>query len=245
MRRAAFASAILLSVCRGRRFSVVSGPYVDGDAGRGGDRRAAKRTCGLVGPHRAARIAPCANDPRRVLDREGPLDRDGRVDVRLHGEGDGTRAQRSRSDSAFLGALALQFRTARYVAWTYWLAVVMVGVFGTMAADVVHVALGVPYTVVDNLLRVRARGGVLPWYRTEHTLSIHDIDTAPAEGFYWAAVVATFAMGTALGDFSAYDAQPRLLEERGDLCRADHRARVRLSASCTGTLCSRSGSPTS
>src|SRR3954471_9343766 len=44
-------------------------------------------------------------------------------------------------------ALVLQLRAGRYVPWRYWLAVSMVGVFGTMAADVVHVALGVPYLV--------------------------------------------------------------------------------------------------
>ena len=46
---------------------------------------------------------------------------------------------------AFVIALYLQFSTDRYVPWTYWLAVAMVGVFGTMAADVLHVGLGVPY----------------------------------------------------------------------------------------------------
>jgi uncharacterized membrane-anchored protein len=39
---------------------------------------------------------------------------------------------------------------------------------------------------------------------TEKTLSIHSINTPRREAFYWATVVATFAMGTALGDFSAY-----------------------------------------
>jgi uncharacterized membrane-anchored protein len=41
------------------------------------------------------------------------------------------------------------------------------------------------------------------WQRTEQTLSIHTVDTARREAFYWAAVVATFAMGTAVGDMTA------------------------------------------
>lgn len=41
------------------------------------------------------------------------------------------------------------------------------------------------------------------WQQTERTLSIHSIDTARREAFYWAAVVATFAMGTAVGDLTA------------------------------------------
>src|ERR1700686_5127908 len=44
-------------------------------------------------------------------------------------------------------ALALQFHARRYVPWIYWLAVVMVAVFGTMAADVLHIVLGIPYLV--------------------------------------------------------------------------------------------------
>jgi len=105
---------------------------------------------------------------------------------------------------AFTAALVLQFRKARYVAWTYWLAVVMVGTFGTMAADVLHVGLGVPYTASSILFAVVLAALFLSWRRTEHTLSIHSIDTPRRELFYWAAVVATFAMGTAVGDFTAY-----------------------------------------
>src|ERR1700686_609205 len=44
-----------------------------------------------------------------------------------------------------LGALILQFRTTRYVPWTYWLTVLMVAVVGTMAADVLHLQFHVPY----------------------------------------------------------------------------------------------------
>jgi uncharacterized membrane-anchored protein len=105
---------------------------------------------------------------------------------------------------AFVGSLLLQLRMGRYVAWTYWLTVVMVGTFGTMAADVLHVGFGVPYTVSSILYAVLLAAIFLAWSRTEHTLSIHSIDRPARELFYWAAVVATFAMGTALGDFTAY-----------------------------------------
>jgi uncharacterized membrane-anchored protein len=100
-------------------------------------------------------------------------------------------------------ALALQFSRRRYLAWTYWLAVVMVGVFGTMAADVLHVGFGVPYVVSSALYAVVLAAVFITWQRTERTLSIHTINTARREAFYWATVVATFAMGTALGDMTA------------------------------------------
>ncbi|MGF6883915.1 putative membrane-anchored protein [Nocardia sp. GAS34] len=105
---------------------------------------------------------------------------------------------------AFLAALILQLRLGRYNAWAYWLAVVMVGVFGTMAADVMHVVLGVPYPVSTLFYAVVLVAVFFLWYRTERTLSIHEVNTTRRELFYWAAVMATFAMGTALGDFTAY-----------------------------------------
>jgi uncharacterized membrane-anchored protein len=108
---------------------------------------------------------------------------------------------------AFLFALVLQFRQGRYRAWTYWFAVVMVGIFGTMAADVVHVGLGVPYSASTAFYAVVLAAVFVVWSRTEKTLSIHSINTPRREAFYWAAVMSTFAMGTALGDFTAYTLQ--------------------------------------
>src|SRR5712691_5290174 len=104
----------------------------------------------------------------------------------------------------FVAALALQLSVRRYLAWTYWLAVVMVGVVGTMAADVLHVGFHVPYIVSSVLYAIVLAAVFVTWQRTERTLSIHTVDTLRRELFYWAAVVATFAMGTALGDLTAF-----------------------------------------
>ncbi len=103
----------------------------------------------------------------------------------------------------FAAAIALQFATRRYVRWVYWLAVAMVGVFGTMAADVLHVGLGVPYPVSTTFYLIALAVIFVIWYRTERTLSIHSIRTARREFFYWATVLATFALGTAAGDMTA------------------------------------------
>src|SRR5882757_6213207 len=100
-------------------------------------------------------------------------------------------------------ALWLQFSSARYVAWRYWLAVAMVGVFGTMAADVLHVGLGVPYVASTVFYAVVLAAVFRAWYLSERTLSIHSITTERREVFYWAAVLATFALGTAAGDLTA------------------------------------------
>jgi uncharacterized membrane-anchored protein len=105
---------------------------------------------------------------------------------------------------AFAAALALQLAVDHYVAALYWLALVMVAVFGTMCADVLHVRFGVPYQVSAVGFALTLVVVFLVWYRTEGTLSVHSIDTPRRELFYWATVLTTFALGTAVGDMTAY-----------------------------------------
>ncbi|HEX2911489.1 MAG TPA: hypothetical protein VH186_11830 [Chloroflexia bacterium] len=105
--------------------------------------------------------------------------------------------------AGFVAALVLQLAVRRYIPWVYWLAVVMVAIFGTMVADVIHVELGIPYLISTGGFLVALAVIFLTWYRTEKTLSIHSIYTFRRELFYWATVCATFALGTAAGDMTA------------------------------------------
>jgi len=98
---------------------------------------------------------------------------------------------------AFAAAMVLQLSVRRYIAWVYWLAVVMVAVFGTMFADALHIQLGVPYAVSTAGFAIALTAIFIAWYATERTLSIHHITTMRRELFYWATVCATFALGTA------------------------------------------------
>jgi uncharacterized membrane-anchored protein len=100
-------------------------------------------------------------------------------------------------------AMALQLLVRRYVPAIYWLAVVMVAVFGTMAADVFHIGLGIPYAVSTTFFAFSLAVIFIAWYATEKTLSIHSIYTPRRELFYWATVMAAFALGTAAGDMTA------------------------------------------
>ena len=100
-------------------------------------------------------------------------------------------------------ALVLQFFVRRYIPWVYWLAVLMVAIFGTMAADVVHIVLGIPYLISTFFFAVVLAIVFVVWYASEKTLSIHSITTRRRELFYWATVMVTFALGTAAGDMTA------------------------------------------
>jgi uncharacterized membrane-anchored protein len=79
---------------------------------------------------------------------------------------------------AFAVAIYIQFTKDRYIPACYWFAVAMVGVFGTMAADVLHVGLGVPYVASTIFYGIVLIAVFRAWYRVEGTLSIHSIHTA-------------------------------------------------------------------
>jgi uncharacterized membrane-anchored protein len=103
---------------------------------------------------------------------------------------------------ALVVALLAQFRLRRYVPGVYWTSVVLISVVGTLLTDNLTdgqgVALWISFTVFSVLLA--AVFGI--WYARERTLSIHSIVTTPREGFYWLAVLVTFALGTAAGDWT-------------------------------------------
>jgi uncharacterized membrane-anchored protein len=99
--------------------------------------------------------------------------------------------------------LKFQFRKSRYVARTYWSVVVMVSVFGTTAADALHILVGIPYIISTTFYLIVLVIIFICWYRSEKTLSIHSVFTRRREMFYWATVLATFALGTAAGDTTA------------------------------------------
>jgi uncharacterized membrane-anchored protein len=105
--------------------------------------------------------------------------------------------------AGFAVAIWWQLRTRRYSAPVYWFAVAMVAVFGTMAADIVHVVLGIPYAVSTAGYAIALAVVFVWWYRSEGTLSIHSITTRRRENFYWLTVLLTFALGTAAGDLTA------------------------------------------
>ena len=100
-------------------------------------------------------------------------------------------------------ALVWQFRTRRYVATAYWSLAFAIAIFGTGVSDALHLFIGIPYAGTTLLWAVVLALIFWAWYRSEGTLSIHTIVTRRREAFYWAVVFATFALGTALGDFTA------------------------------------------
>jgi uncharacterized membrane-anchored protein len=103
----------------------------------------------------------------------------------------------------FVIGLLLQFGTRRYRAFAYWFLAFAIAIFGTGVSDFLHLDVHIPYAGTTLLWAVILAAIFAIWYRNEGTLSIHSITTQRREAFYWATVFATFALGTALGDFTA------------------------------------------
>lgn len=102
-----------------------------------------------------------------------------------------------------VAALVLQFRLRSYVAGVYWVSVVLISIVGTLITDELTDGLGVPLAITTAVFTVVLAATFALWYASERTLSIHTILTTRREGFYWAAVLFTFALGTAAGDLVA------------------------------------------
>jgi uncharacterized membrane-anchored protein len=103
----------------------------------------------------------------------------------------------------FVIALVLQVTTRRYRALAYWALAFAIAIAGTGLADFLHLDVHISYAGTTLLWAVILAAIFGVWYRSEGTLSIHSITTQRREAFYWAVVFATFALGTALGDFTA------------------------------------------
>lgn len=105
--------------------------------------------------------------------------------------------------AVLIGALFLQFGQKRYVPWSYWLAVVLVSIVGTLVTDNLVDNFGVSLVTTTVIFTLALAATFLCWFRSEGTLSIHTVFSTRREAWYWLAILFTFALGTAAGDLVA------------------------------------------
>jgi len=105
--------------------------------------------------------------------------------------------------AVLVGALVLQFRQKRYVPWSYWLAVVLISIVGTLVTDNLVDNFGVSLITTTVAFTILLVATFAVWFSVEGTLSIHEVRTTRREAFYWLAILFTFALGTAAGDLVA------------------------------------------
>lgn len=99
--------------------------------------------------------------------------------------------------------LFFQFRARKYIPSLYWLSVVLISVVGTLITDNLTDNLGVSLEITTITFAIALAITFAVWFYFENTLSIHSIFTKRREGFYWLAILFTFALGTAAGDLTA------------------------------------------
>lgn len=110
--------------------------------------------------------------------------------------------------SLVMGVLLLAFLVAqldarKYVPWKYWITVVLLSIFGTLITDNLVDSFGVTLQTTTTVFSIALAATFAGWFAIERTLSIHSIFTTRRELFYWAAILFTFALGTAAGDLAA------------------------------------------
>ena len=102
-----------------------------------------------------------------------------------------------------VAALLVQILTKKYIPWIYWTTVVLISIVGTLITDNLVDNLGVSLEITTILFSLALIATFITWYISQKTLSIHTIFTIKRELFYWAAILFTFALGTAAGDLAA------------------------------------------
>lgn len=105
--------------------------------------------------------------------------------------------------AVLIAFLVVQLRSQKYIPSIYWVAVVLLSVFGTLITDNLVDNMGVSLEMCTAIFSAALAATFIGWYLSERTLSIHTVHTTRRELFYWSAILFTFALGTAAGDLAA------------------------------------------
>lgn len=106
---------------------------------------------------------------------------------------------------AFGGTLAAQLRATRHRPLLYWSVILTTSTAGTTLSDFMDRTLGLGYAAGSALLCVALAGVFVAWWRCGEPLAVEQIATRRGEALYWAAILVSNTLGTALGDFLADD----------------------------------------
>lgn len=105
----------------------------------------------------------------------------------------------------FLASLVGQLRTERYHPALYWTVILTTSTAGTTMSDFMDRTLGLGYASGSAILITLLLGVLAVWRLSEKSLSVDHINSRRGELFYWAAILVSNTLGTALGDYLADD----------------------------------------
>lgn len=100
----------------------------------------------------------------------------------------------------FLVCVTAQLRAQEFHPWLYWPAVVATTLVGTTMADFADRSLGIGYAGGSTLLFAAVLVVLATWRVASGSISASAITSTKDEAFYWATILASNTLGTALGD---------------------------------------------
>lgn len=104
---------------------------------------------------------------------------------------------------ALIVTLFFQIRATRFHPMLFWTVIVATTTVGTTLADLFDRSLGIGYLGGSTLLFTLLGIALYTWHRSLGSVSITRLDTPRAECFYWATILFSQTLGTALGDWVA------------------------------------------
>lgn len=105
--------------------------------------------------------------------------------------------------AVFCVVLAIQIRSQRFHAFSYWAVVVATTTVGTTLSDYFDRTLEFGYVKSSVILFCGVVAVLFVWNRVEGHIEFEKITNRKAEVFYWLTILVSNTLGTALGDFVA------------------------------------------
>jgi uncharacterized membrane-anchored protein len=103
----------------------------------------------------------------------------------------------------FAAAVTAQIRARKFYPFLYWAVIVATTLTGTTMADFADRSLGIGYTGGSLILFGLVIAVLVVWRFTLGSVSVNVITDPKAEAFYWATILFSNTLGTALGDWVA------------------------------------------
>jgi uncharacterized membrane-anchored protein len=103
----------------------------------------------------------------------------------------------------FIALVFTQVKSSRFHALLYWATIVATTTLGTTLADFCDRSLAIGYAGGVGIIVVLLAASIGTWHRVEGSVSVQSIATPRAEWFYWATILFSQTLGTALGDWMA------------------------------------------
>ncbi len=105
--------------------------------------------------------------------------------------------------TVFVIAVGAQISAKKFYPFLFWAVIVATTTAGTTLADLLDRSLGIGYLGGSSILLVLLLGTLFFWHRSLGSVAIESIDSRKAEIFYWATIMFSQTLGTALGDWMA------------------------------------------